>query len=275
MELNKLEYSLIDAYDGIEFVSAVYGRQSFPVHHHEGYAIGMLDQGVQSFGMNGSNYKSSSDQLVVINADTGHTGEASGSAPCSYKTIYPTPEQIELILEGTPHSKHGCPYVSEPIVTDIRTNHLFRMILEEISQSTSRLSLETLLYVFVLSLLVNQSGMSTTSKILKASPNIKKAIDYIQSFYEKNISLDELSFISGLDKNTLINEFKRLVQVTPHQYLIQVRVNNAKQLLKGEQTLSNIAFKCGFSDQSHFTRCFKQFTSVTPNTYRSSVLRYA
>ncbi|WP_224164785.1 hypothetical protein [Vibrio penaeicida] len=36
----------------------------------------MLDQGVQRFGMNGNNYKSSSDQLVIINADTSHTGSS-------------------------------------------------------------------------------------------------------------------------------------------------------------------------------------------------------
>ncbi|GLQ72930.1 AraC family transcriptional regulator [Vibrio penaeicida] len=274
MELNKSEYSLIDAYDGIEFVSTVYGRQPFPLHHHEGYAIGMLDQGVQRFGMNGNNYKSSSDQLVIINADTSHTGEAVGHTLCSYKAIYPTPEQIQSILKDTPHAKYGCPFISDPIVTDSRTSHFFRMSLQEINQPTSRLCLETLLYGFVLSLLVNQSGIGVFKRVPEASPNIKKAMDYIQSFYDKNISLDELSFVSNLDKNTLITEFKRLLQTTPHQYLIQVRVNKAKQLLRKNQKLSHIAFKCGFSDQSHFTRCFKQFTSVTPNMYRKSILSY-
>ncbi|MEZ9292266.1 AraC family transcriptional regulator [Vibrio lentus] len=274
MEQVKSEYSLIDAYDGIEFVSTVYGKHSFPLHHHEGYAIGMLDQGVQSFKMSGGNYKSSSNQLVVINADTGHTGESAGKAPCSYQTMYPTPEQIKSILEGTPYSKHGCPHINIPVITDNRTNQLFRMTLQEIHNSTSRLCLETLLYGFILSLLVNQSGLSVVKEAPKASSNVKKAMDYIQAFYDKNISLDELAFISKLDKNTLIKEFKRLLQVTPHQYLIQVRVNKAKHQLRRSEKLSHIALKCGFSDQSHFTRCFKQFTSVTPNIYRNSILRY-
>lgn len=273
MELNKSEYSLINAYDGIEFVSTIYGRQSFPLHHHEGFAIGMLDQGVQRFGMNGSNYKSSSDQLVIINAETGHTGEATGHTPCSYKTIYPTPEQIKFILKDTPYSKYGSPFIRNPIITDNRTNVLFQMTLQEISKPTSRLCLETLLYGFVLSLLVNQSGISELKSTPKASPNTQKAMDYIQSFYDKNISLEELSFVSSLDKNTLIKEFKRLVQVTPHQYLIQVRVNKAKHLLRTNRNLSHIALTCGFSDQSHFTRCFRKFTSVTPNIYRKSILR--
>lgn len=274
MEQIQSEYSLIDAYDGIEFVSTVYGRQSFPLHHHEGYAIGMLDQGTQQFRMSGNNYKSNSNQLVIINADTAHTGESAGCAPCSYKTIYPTPEQIQSILKDTPYSKYACPFIDFPIVTDNRTSQLFRMTLQEIHQSTSRLYLETLLYGFILSLLVNQSEVSVAKTVPKASSNVKRAMDYMQAFYDKNISLDEISFISKLDKNTLIKEFKRLVQVTPHQYLIQVRVNKAKYLLRREQTLSCIALKCGFSDQSHFTRCFKQFTSVTPYMYRKSMISY-
>ncbi|WP_019934690.1 AraC family transcriptional regulator [Oceanimonas smirnovii] len=273
MELNISEYSLIDAYEGIEFASTTYGRKSFPLHYHEGFAIGMLEQGVQTFGMNGLNYKSTSNQLVVINADTGHTGGSASQMPCSYRTMYPTPEQIQLIMKDTPYERFGCPFVQEPIISDSRANELFRLIIREINQPTSKLCLETLIYGFILSLLINQSEVKLFKSIPNASPNIKRAVDYIHSFYDRNINLDELSIITNLDKNTLIKEFKRSVKTTPHQYLIQVRINKAKQLLRKNNSLSYIALKCGFSDQSHFTRCFKQFTLVTPNTYRKSILR--
>jgi AraC family transcriptional regulator len=59
--------------------------------------------------------------------------------------------------------------------------------------------------------------------------------------------------------------------VSPHQYLIQVRVNNARSLLSagsGERSLAEVASAVGFSDQSHLTRHFKRIVGVTPKQFR-------
>jgi transcriptional regulator GlxA family with amidase domain len=59
--------------------------------------------------------------------------------------------------------------------------------------------------------------------------------------------------------------------VSPHQYLIQVRVNNARWLLSagsGERSLAEVASAVGFADQSHLTRHFKRVTGLTPRQFR-------
>jgi AraC family transcriptional regulator len=54
-------------------------------------------------------------------------------------------------------------------------------------------------------------------------------------------------------------------QLTPHQYVIQQRVERANQLLqKGELSLAEIALACGFAHQGHLNRHFKRLTGVTP-----------
>jgi len=65
--------------------------------------------------------------------------------------------------------------------------------------------------------------------------------------------------------------FKQVLGVSPHQYLIQVRVNSARSLLSagsGERSLAEIAAAVGFADQSHLTRHFKRITGITPRQFR-------
>lgn len=83
------------------------------------------------------------------------------------------------------------------------------------------------------------------------------------------ISLDALGSISGLNKFTLLRSFTRQRGVTPYQYLETIRVGYAKKLL--EQGISPIeaAGQAGFTDQSHFTKYFKNFIGLTPKQYQN------
>ncbi|ABW27088.1 AraC transcriptional regulator domain protein [Acaryochloris marina MBIC11017] len=59
--------------------------------------------------------------------------------------------------------------------------------------------------------------------------------------------------------------------LSPFQYLLQQRVERAKQLLKQtDQPIVDIAFECGFSSHSHLSRQFRQVTGMTPKVYRVS-----
>jgi AraC family transcriptional regulator len=65
--------------------------------------------------------------------------------------------------------------------------------------------------------------------------------------------------------------FRQTLGVSPHQHVIQVRVNNARSLLSagsGRRSLAEIASAVGFADQSHLTRHFKRITGVTPRQFR-------
>ena len=59
------------------------------------------------------------------------------------------------------------------------------------------------------------------------------------------------------------------VGIAPYQYLMQQRVERAKQLLKQQAiSISNIALDCGFSNQTHLTKVFRQMTGMTPKAYQ-------
>ncbi len=96
---------------------------------------------------------------------------------------------------------------------------------------------------------------------------VTQSIDFINENYARDISLSEIAEAAHLSPFHLARLFKRTTGLTPHQYLVQVRVNSARALLTagaGTRSLAEIALAVGFADQSHLTRHFKRVLGVTP-----------
>ncbi|MBD2744719.1 AraC family transcriptional regulator [Coleofasciculus sp. FACHB-1120] len=96
---------------------------------------------------------------------------------------------------------------------------------------------------------------------------LKKAVDYIQDNLAQEISLDAIADYLGISRYYFCRLFKQSTGLSPHQYVIQQRVERAKQLLqRGEMSIAHVAQACGFAHQSHLNRHFKRLTGVTPKT---------
>jgi AraC family transcriptional regulator len=96
---------------------------------------------------------------------------------------------------------------------------------------------------------------------------LKQVIDYIHDHLAEEISLNAIANYLGMSRYYFCRLFKQSTGITLHQYVIQQRVERAKQLLlQGEMSIADIALACGFSHQSHLNRHFKRLTGVTPKT---------
>jgi AraC family transcriptional regulator len=100
---------------------------------------------------------------------------------------------------------------------------------------------------------------------------VSDAVAFIHANYARELPLSDLAEAVRVSPFHLARLFKRSLGVSPHQYLIQVRVNSARWLLwagSGERSLADVAAAVGFADQSHLTRHFKRLTGVTPRQFR-------
>jgi len=100
---------------------------------------------------------------------------------------------------------------------------------------------------------------------------VSRAIDYMHVHLNQDISLEVLARTVNLSSSHLRHLFKQSTGMAPHQYLINLRVNRAKELLlSGGFSVSEVAAEVGFADQSHLHRHFKRFFGVTPKTILAS-----
>ncbi len=93
---------------------------------------------------------------------------------------------------------------------------------------------------------------------------------YVQENYGRPISLKELAYNVSLSPSYFLKVFKKEANITPTEYIISIRLANAKQLLLvSDLNMAQIAEMCGFKDASYFSHFFKKRFGITPSEYRS------
>src|SRR6476661_4677309 len=98
---------------------------------------------------------------------------------------------------------------------------------------------------------------------------MRRVREFVDAHLSSSINLATLASIAGISIHHFARGFKQTANVTPHHYLVQKRVERARELLaRTELSLSEIAYAVGFSDQSHLTRHFRQTLGVTPRQFR-------
>ena len=91
---------------------------------------------------------------------------------------------------------------------------------------------------------------------------------FIDEQYGANIDLDNISNEAFFSKFHFIRLFKTIYNKTPHKYLTFVRIENAKELLKKNNSVAEVCYAVGFDSISSFTGLFKRMVGITPAIYQ-------
>jgi AraC-like DNA-binding protein len=95
------------------------------------------------------------------------------------------------------------------------------------------------------------------------------ALEHVVANYRRPLAVADLARRAGLSASQLQREFRRLFGMTVGDYILRLRLLMARRRLRGTtDAVGRIATDCGFYDQAHFTRAFKQHTGQTPLEYR-------
>lgn len=118
-------------------------------------------------------------------------------------------------------------------------------------------------------IIIDLFNINSRSKDYLSDENrLLPAIDYINRFYDREISAKELAGLCKLSVSHFRRVFKEKMNLTPLQYRETVRIYRAKQLLISDLfTVSEIAHKLGYYDVYHFSKDFKKYTNVSPKEY--------
>ena len=121
------------------------------------------------------------------------------------------------------------------------------------------------------------AGFSRRISQVRSRPSVSKqlseAMDYLHKNFSAEIKTRDLAEKAKMSVRQFERLFKRALGVTVRQYILRVRLDHAKHLLRDtEETISDVALNVGFYDHAHFTRIFSRENGVTPKVYRKQSL---
>ncbi|MCC3506788.1 MULTISPECIES: AraC family transcriptional regulator [unclassified Microcoleus] len=157
---------------------------------------------------------------------------------------------------------------------DRKLENLVQLFLTEIDEGGfgEKAYLESLSSLFGIQLL--RRYCTVTPKFREYTCNglapyqLSVVLEYIQAHLGSDLSLDTMADQIGMSRCYFATQFKQSMGIAPHQYVNQQRIAQAKECLRSQKlSISDIAIECGFSNQSHLTKVFKQQTGTTPKSY--------
>lgn len=193
---------------------------------------------------------------------------------CSSLHIWLKPELIEQSTQASEIDLQQLTFVNCFGQQDLQLHQIAMLLFAELNSGgiMGQLYVESLTQVLVIHLLRHYSTITQTITSENRSLTriqLQQAIDYIHTHLDRELSLVEIAGVVNISPTYFASLFKRAIGISPHQYVIQQRVERAKIMLsKTDLTIADIALKVGFSSQSHLTQHFKRLTGMTPKQVR-------
>lgn len=245
-----------------------------PLHWHHSYEIVRVISGSLTVYMDDESIITSSDEIVFINQEIIHGYEPSN---CTYEVIDFDSNALQLrtalckdILHTFAANKiqilqfHP---VKNADLCDI-TNRLF-MLAALKSADRDLLLLSTLFEL--LGTIYMQHHYTTNFNISKNAMRFKPLLDYIEKSFMNQITLTDMAKISNLSPNRFGSSFHDYFGQTPLEFLNIYRIEQAcMYLINTKNSITDIAYQCGFYDASYFVKVFKKHKNITPRKYRNT-----
>lgn len=252
----------------LDLQHASYETHTFPRHWNETFVIQLVEQGVNEFYCGGQIHHAGAGSIVLINPQEVHTGRSVGKEPLVYRTLYPNAELFEKLSVTLCDSPPSAPSFSRPVVQDVELAGLFRKACLACEGANTQLVRQALLAETLSMILLRHSDRrAAVQAIGKETHVVKRAQEYLAENLHRNISLAELAQTAHLSVFHFTRVFRATAGLPPHEYLLNLRIARAKQLLSAGTALAEAAELTGFYDASHFIKRFKRIVGVSPGQY--------
>jgi hypothetical protein len=218
-----------------DVLHARFVQHAYTRHTHDEYVVGIIEAGVQRLDLERGLHYSPAGSIVLINPGESHTGGPGLPDGYVYRTFYPSESLIRTAAAELGTTSAILPSFRKPVITD---QHLYDVLFafhRSLADPLSALEQETRLR-HAISLLLRRYTEPGSSKSRLASFHLARA-------------------------------FTAQFGLPPHAYLNNLRIKNAKRMIRAGTPLADVAYAVGYCDQSHLNRRFKRIVGVTPWQY--------
>lgn len=192
-----------------------------------------------------------------------------------YSVPYPDPaEKLWLHLNVEIDSKSIFDFIPVPLqitVTDPqKVESLFYSIFDssQYKDITNLMRLQSCCFELI-AYYFQEAGITHPFYTQNASSSVLKAAGYLQDHLSSPPAIADLAAMFHFNTSYFIRIFKKQFGLSPHQYITQLQMERAKNLMENSNmSISRIAHSVGFTDAKHFSKAFKKYSHFSPTQYR-------
>ncbi|MDD7738613.1 MAG: AraC family transcriptional regulator [Fusicatenibacter sp.] len=252
----------------------LYTVPKLPTHYPKGrldYQILYIAQGKGHFLIQGEEKTVSAGNMVIYRPKEEQRYYYCGSDQTEVYWIHFTGNDVKNILR-----KHGITDDLHVIYTgtSLEYKHLFTQIIQELK--LCRTDYEEMLAHYLNQLLISVHRILLTKQVRRQplfDNEMDAAVRYFHSNYNKPISIESYASDHNMSVSWFIRCFREYTNTTPAQYLLSLRISNARTLLENTSyNISEISNIIGYDNPLYFSRLFKKQCGVSPSEYRKQLL---
>lgn len=251
--------------EGLEVLSCSSGRP-FGSHLHDGYVLWLNSESGEEYRVRNSSDILQPGSISIIEPETVHSNTPCCTERRHLRSYYLSEDFVLSMNRSFAGGANEASPFRNQVFNDKRLWSSLSTLHQNLLYPAEKLAVEEgILSVF--SAMYKQAGQSEYPAGSE-DRRVRMVIDYLHANLEHSLSLAELADLAGCTEFHLIRIFRSHKGLPPHSFLIQLRLEKARTLLLGRESIAEIAVMSGFSDQSHLTRLFKNRYGLTPRQYR-------
>ena len=245
-------------------------------HRHSTLSIGAITEGVASFDNGDQTDLLTPSALIIINPETLHACNPIEGEARSYRMLYLDATWCAQLQDSLFGDVESYIPLEQTLIDDADVlQHYHTLVDVLLDPQALYLEKEEALEDFALLLFGRYSDREGTPE--PTPPLQRKRIEQIQNYLREHIgdnpTAADLAQAADVSPSHLIRLFKDATALTPRQYLANLRIEHARNLLSStDMPIAEIALETGFFDQSHLNRVFKQIVACTPYEYRRGIV---
>lgn len=267
----EVQYSRASALPGLVLSTARFADFRFEPHYHLDFHIALVADGVQRQSFQGGSRLLTPGAIQLMPAGEVHDGIAAEDGSYTLQTFRLAPSllaSVENEVTGRQHFPSQATVVLEDraLAGELLALHtrMARAGAEPLQGETQVMELFEALFARIR----HPAPQVIAGRL--THPQLQRVRDFMEAHLADKIALEDLAALVDLDRFRFLKQFKRAVGMTPHAWLLRLRLETALKLMhqRAGISMTEVAYAVGFFDQSHFTRAFRSAYGTTPARFR-------
>ncbi|MBK4715045.1 MULTISPECIES: HTH-type transcriptional activator RhaS [Tenebrionibacter/Tenebrionicola group] len=243
----------------------------FPEHHHDFHEIIIVEHGTGTHIFNGQPYTLSGGSVCFVRDHDRHLFEHTENL-CLTNVLYRAPDAFSFLssLDRLLPQEHNGHYPSHWRVgagTLQQVRQLIEKFEETVDADDAHVVAGREILFMQLLVLLRQGSLAQNRD--DGDVRLSHLLNWLEDHFAEEICWETLSATFSLSLRTLHRQLKQQTGLTPQRYLNRLRLMRARHLLRhSEESVTDIAFRCGFGDSNHFSTLFKREFNWSPREVR-------